>query len=265
MPLPNSVARAPKLVPLVSLIQLSLLPIICLAAGATADGTRLNNKRFPRQETYEWNRILPPQMSRHPDIGSLGRSALCRDVRPPTQWTKDEEVPTSQNVYAWRRDITVFSTRHEECWTQIATAQRYAIQNVRKIRTTNAFDENRRIALTQMLNAEITAGLPSLSAKVKADLQRTEEITRSWKTTEDTEIQVTYPANKTLAVWALTETITISRVSTSIFTITTSKNEYKRIGPTENISTFEYIRKIYEDLASDEEMRRINPKVYGQQ
>lgn len=237
--------------------------IACAAQGAATELAPANEARAP--ETYTWNRVLPPQMSRHADVVSLGRDALCRDVRPDTKWTKDEELRTSEQVLAWRRDITEFTTRHDECWKQVVVQERYSLPTLRKVHTSDGFDETRRNMLTQTLSAELTAGsqATAMTVQIKADLQKTEEVVRLWKTSEEKDIEVTFPPNTRVSVWALVETVRLIRRTTSIFTLGSQRRVTNQTGPNETTTAFEYTKSIYHDLATDAEMQRVNPKAFG--
>ena len=143
--------------------------------------------------------------------------------------------------------------------------QRYGISTVKKVRTSEGFDETKRNMLTQSLSAELTAGSQelALSAQIKADLQKTEELVRHWKTNVDTDTEVTYPPDTTVSVWALVETVRLVRRTTNVYTLGSHRQVMNQTGPTETSTVIEYTKSIYQDMATGAEMQRTNPKPFG--
>lgn len=243
------------------LTKKSALTFLALAATSFAFAKPIVEKP---SAPYSWNRVLPPLMKRDPDIVSMGPDSLCRAVRPPSQRTTDSEVRTSEQVLAWRRTVVTLSSIHQECWKRVAAPQWFAVERKEKITTTEGYDETKRSLVQQTLSAELNLGSQAaeISAKVKAELLQTTETIKSWKIQQQKEVDITYPKDQWLTVWALVETVSVTRTTTETNSMGDRRQVSNTVGPTPVTTSIEQVKAIYQDKATSDQMRTVNPKEY---
>lgn len=140
----------------------------------------------------------------------------------------------------------------------------FALDREATVTITEGYDETKRKTVIQNLVAELNAGSESAgaSAKIRAELQKTEETVQTWTTEQKSEVKIKYPADLYLTLWALIESVSVSRTTTEISSLGDRRQVTNTIGPTTVTTYVEQVKNVHQDKATKAQMKKMNPKEF---